>query len=165
MKSMRLMRGVPSSGKSYRAIQLQEELGGKIFSTDDYWYQINNPEKPDEYSFDVNFIKDAHKWNQIRVHQYMSDMEEEDDVNVIIDNTNITLWEMQPYLEYARMYNYSVTYYMPQNPLWEHVLEAIQAKHKENLQYYAMVYAQMSKQTHCVPEHVILSMFYKWEDH
>lgn len=76
-KLLIIMRGLPGSGKSTKARKLQEELGGEIFSTDDY---------PDLYETDddgklyMSFEKDddgttpivkAHKWNQRRAREAM----------------------------------------------------------------------------------------------
>lgn len=56
-----LLRGLPGSGKSFLARTLQEDNpGGVILSTDDYFY-ING-----QYQFDVKYLGEAHEWNQNR---------------------------------------------------------------------------------------------------
>lgn len=104
-----LMRGWPGSGKSTAAQKIKNffkllNYNVKIFSTDDYF--IN--EKTGEYEFNSAFLKRAHQWNQYRTKKAM---EKHTDV-IIIDNTNLKLWEMKPYLEMAIEYGYSVYEYV-----------------------------------------------------
>ena len=73
----RRSRGLPGSGKSTKARKLQEELGGEIFSTDDY---PGLYETDDDGKLQMSFEKDddgmtpivkAHKWNQRRAREAM----------------------------------------------------------------------------------------------
>ena len=82
-----IMRGVPGSGKSFLAKKLQGN--GVVLSTDDFF---NN--HLGQYVFDARKLSEAHDWNQRR-----AEREIKAGTNpVIIDNTNLEVWEMQPYV-------------------------------------------------------------------
>lgn len=88
-----IMRGVPGSGKSSLARKLQGN--GVVLSTDDYF--TNNY---GDYYFDPRTLPEAHSWNQRR-----ADREMKASTNpIVIDNTNLEAWEMQPYVCMALRY-------------------------------------------------------------
>ena len=57
-----------------------------------------------EYKFDVSKLKEAHSWCQSMVGSWMSDSEE----LIVISNTFTQEWEMTPYYEWAKDFNYQV---------------------------------------------------------
>lgn len=82
-----IMRGVPGCGKSSLAKKMQGN--GVVLSTDDYFVNSYG-----EYYFDPRSLPEAHSWNQRR-----ADREMKASTNpIIIDNTNLDAWEMQPYI-------------------------------------------------------------------
>jgi hypothetical protein len=89
-KILIIMRGVPGSGKSYLAHQLKG--GGVVFSTDDYFINYQG-----QYIFDRNQLGIAHEWNQKRANEALKAGANP----VVIDNTNLEAWEMQPYITMA----------------------------------------------------------------
>lgn len=92
-KKMILMRGVSGSGKSYKAKQLAKtNPKSVVFSTDDF-FEVNG-----KYEFDGSKIGEYHQKNQDRTYQALKDGVP----LVIIDNTNIRLWEMRKYVEMAQ---------------------------------------------------------------
>ncbi|NWH61116.1 N4BP2 protein, partial [Geococcyx californianus] len=94
-----LLRGVPGSGKSYLARTLLEDNpGGIILSTDDYFY------KHGEYHYDPDCLGEAHDWNRKRAKEAF----EMRISPIIIDNTNIQAWEMKPYVTLAQQFKYKV---------------------------------------------------------
>jgi len=105
MRKMIIMRGVPGSGKSFRAKHIKEDmeiLGFEchICSTDDYWYvDEDNP-----YVFDISRIGVAHRWNQKRVKQHLHNKVP----CVIIDNTNTTWKEVKNYAKMAVTHDYEI---------------------------------------------------------
>ena len=84
-KEFIIMRGTPSSGKSYLANEIAGEKG-KVFSADDY--HIDPATK--EYNWKPENVKAAHQWN----HQRVNDAIEQGISPVIIDNTHIKKWEL-----------------------------------------------------------------------
>jgi hypothetical protein len=156
-----IMRGLPSSGKSFRAKQLAEERG-VIFSTDDYWYQVNHPEKPDEYSFNPRFLSGAHKWNQLRAQRAI-------DIGsplVIIDNTNTIASEFCcSYARYAHWQDYKICIEEPTSEWWLEIRELLKNKraNKKALKEWAVKLAEKSEKTHKVPFFAIERMMWRWE--
>ncbi|NWS46282.1 N4BP2 protein, partial [Probosciger aterrimus] len=99
-----LLRGVPGSGKSYLARTLLEDNpGGVILSTDDYFY------KHGQYQFDPNCLGEAHDWSRKRAKEAF----EMRISPIIIDNTNIQAWEMKPYVTLAQQFKYKVVFREP----------------------------------------------------
>ncbi|NXN47418.1 N4BP2 protein, partial [Rhinoptilus africanus] len=99
-----LLRGVPGSGKSYLARTLLEDNpGGIILSTDDYFY------KHGQYHYDPDCLGEAHDWNRKRAKEAF----EMGISPIIIDNTNIQAWEMKPYVTLAQQFKYKVMFREP----------------------------------------------------
>ncbi|NXT77228.1 N4BP2 protein, partial [Zapornia atra] len=99
-----LLRGVPGSGKSYLArILLEDNPGGIILSTDDYFY------KHGQYHYDPDCLGEAHDWNRKRAKEAF----EMRISPIIIDNTNIQAWEMKPYVTLAQRFSYKVMFREP----------------------------------------------------
>uniref|UniRef100_A0A8C3TW62 NEDD4 binding protein 2 n=1 Tax=Catharus ustulatus TaxID=91951 RepID=A0A8C3TW62_CATUS len=99
-----LLRGVPGSGKSYLARNLLEDNpGGIILSTDDYFY------KHGQYHYDPDCLGEAHDWNRKRAKEAF----EMRLSPIIIDNTNIQAWEMKPYVALAQQFKYKVMFREP----------------------------------------------------
>lgn len=92
------MRGLPGSGKSLTARQLKEQSHGLtcILSTDDYFMCDGI------YLYDGKQIPAAHQWNQGRALRAAA----AGHPLIIIDNTNMQLWEMRPYLQIADKFGY-----------------------------------------------------------
>ncbi|XP_077157847.1 NEDD4-binding protein 2 isoform X2 [Paroedura picta] len=100
-----LLRGVPGSGKSYLARSLLEDNpGGIILSTDDYFYT-----KSGQYQFDADRLSEAHEWNWKRAKEEF----EKRVTPIIIDNTNIQAWEMKPYIALSQQHKYKVIFREP----------------------------------------------------
>ncbi|XP_066263194.1 uncharacterized protein [Euwallacea similis] len=99
-----LLRGLPGSGKSTLAKYILENTIGytqdvaksHILSTDDFFFQNNI------YYYDPKKIQEAHGWNHQRAFRAMS----KGYSPVIIDNTNVKMWEMKPYAMMATDYGY-----------------------------------------------------------
>lgn len=90
-----LMRGPSGSGKSNLAKQIIDQtMGGVypyyIFSADDYFHD----EEQQRYIYNRNELQEAHKVNRAKVVHRMR----EGWSPIIVDNTNIRLWEMLPYV-------------------------------------------------------------------
>lgn len=96
-KQLILMRGITGSGKSTLAQQLVGS--GEIFSTDDY-FMVDG-----KYKFDATKLGFYHKQNVERSKEAMA----RGVSPVVIDNTNLTLKDMRPYLDLAKEFGYSVS--------------------------------------------------------
>ena len=160
-KTLIIMRGLPFTGKSTRAKELAGDTG-LIFSTDDYWYEVNFPEKPDEYSFNRNRLHMAHKWNLIRAQRAM----EQGQPLIIIDNTNTTQKEFCcDYAKYAHWQGYNICIKEPTSPQWVDIAPLLLNKkaNKKELKNWAAKLAEGSKENHNVPQFAIERMMWRWE--
>ncbi|CAG9787839.1 unnamed protein product [Diatraea saccharalis] len=109
-----LMRGAPGSGKSYLAEKLIEatvggtfaELKTHICSTDDYFMVRGR------YNFNKHDLPYAHSVNQRRAISAM----EQGLSPVIIDNTNIEVWETEPYVRAGVTNGYIIEVLEPNTP-------------------------------------------------
>lgn len=122
---MVIMVGVPGSGKSTLAKKLAEELEAVIISTDSIFESQKYTSMEVDlmkgttsiscvsplYFFVPEFIGQAHKINQAKARAALSQ-----GVNVVIDNTNLTEWERQPYLKMAEEAGYEVEVVEPDTP-------------------------------------------------
>lgn len=160
-KKLIIMRGVPWSGKSYRAEELAGE-NGKIFSTDEYWHKMVNPENPESYDFDKKLLRQAHQWNQLRFQNAVNFSEP----LIIIDNTNISASECKVYVAYAKINDYEISIEEPTSPQWQEIKPLLLNK-KQNavaIKEWAVKLAEGSKETHNVPFYAIERMLFKWQN-
>lgn len=81
-----ILRGLPGSGKSTYA-QVFVKKGYKHFEADMFF------ELDGEYKHDPSRIKEAHKWCQDQVSNAIFAGH-----NVVVSNTFVKLWEIEPYL-------------------------------------------------------------------
>lgn len=96
-KILTLLRGVSGSGKTQRANELRPH-GGVVISTDDFFTDDKG-----NYKFDYSKISQAHDVTRAQVEAHMTMGK-----NIIVDNTNTRWWEMMPYLEMAKKFDYTV---------------------------------------------------------
>ena len=100
MKNLYLLRGLPGSGKS----TLAEQLGGSHFETDKYFIGENG-----EYNFDGSKLKEAHQWCQDSVANAMVlNHTTGENETIVISNTFTQEWEMKPYMDLAKDWEYRV---------------------------------------------------------
>lgn len=90
-----LIRGLPGSGKS----TLAKTLNAVHLEADIYF--IN---KQGEYQFDAQRLKEAHLWCQQQCKYHLNRGE-----NVVIANTFVMHWEMEPYRKLAKLFNALLT--------------------------------------------------------
>ncbi len=98
-----LMRAIPGSGKSTLAKQLasKAQAEGKksvICSADDFFYELGQG----AYAFDRTKIAEAHKYC---FKKFMKAINDKVDL-IIVDNTNLTAWEISPYKTFAEVHDY-----------------------------------------------------------
>ena len=100
VKRLILLRGLPGSGKSTRAKDIQQQQGGVIFSTDQYFVDKTDG----SYHFQNQLLGRAHLWNRTRSQNAAA----QGVSPIIIDNTNTMMKEMKPYIGIARHFGYIV---------------------------------------------------------
>jgi predicted kinase len=135
-KKLVLMRGLPGSGKSTRVQELIREAlvtcpttATYVCSTDNYWV------RPDGYyDFNLKRIGEAHAWNKAQAEQSMKEGLGYGTSLVIIDNTNIALKEMAPYISLAATYGYSVEYRQSETP-WAWDVDECFRRNTHNVPY------------------------------
>lgn len=93
-KHLFIIRGLPGSGKSYLA-SLIADLN---VAADDYFDIYNGGE------FDPNYLWDAHSWCRTKVRDWMAG----GGSKIAVHNTFTREWEFEEYVEFARMYGYTV---------------------------------------------------------
>jgi predicted kinase len=93
MQYLYIIRGLPGSGKSTLAKTLAEKYNFNHFEADMFFMQNG------EYTFDRNKLKEAHKWCQEQVEEYLFMGH-----NVVVSNTFVKLWEIEPYEKLAKKY-------------------------------------------------------------
>jgi predicted kinase len=159
-KTLIIMRGLPATGKSYRAKELAGDTG-LIYSTDEYWYRILKPEQPEVYSFNPHFLSDAHHWNQQRTFRSI----ERGEPLIIIDNTNVTIEAIQPYIEYACPQDYKIKVEEPTSPWWLEIRQLLfnKRQNKKEIKEWAIELGEKSKLTHKVPAWSIERMMWRWD--
>jgi len=146
-KVMIIMRGLPGSGKSTKAKALAQ--GGEIFSTDEFFM------KEGKYAFDPTKIAEAHAWNQSRVKDALS----RGVSPVVVDNTNIMLAHVQPYLEMANQNGYEVEFGEPDSPWWKKWFGPEMTESDKD----ELIKTLLEKGTHGVPEQALRKMLSLWE--
>lgn len=131
-----LMRGISGSGKTTKAREiLKENPEAVILSTDDLFIVEG------QYVFDPSKLDQNHKMNQERCHQAMTAKTK----TIIIDNTNIQIWEMIPYHKLAQKHGYET-----------HIIEINPPTLSE------LLHRQETRGDKKVPEHVITRTLNKW---
>jgi predicted kinase len=98
-KTLYIMQGIPASGKSTLAATIARESYGHILSTDEYWMKSDGI-----YRFNPSKLDAAHRWNKQRCIKLM----QAGAPLIVIDNTNITRRDVQPYLVMAEIFEYDV---------------------------------------------------------
>lgn len=87
-----LIRGIPGSGKSTLAEKLARVYDAHIWEADQYFINLDGT-----YQYDSAKIKDAHKWCQENTYETLKQNK-----SVIVANTFIRKWELNPYLLMAK---------------------------------------------------------------
>lgn len=85
-----LIRGLPGSGKSTKAIAIARQTNAVHLETDMYFIEDMI------YKFDATRIKFAHEWCQAQALKALSENR-----HVVVSNTFVKKWEMQAYYAMA----------------------------------------------------------------
>lgn len=123
--SLFLIRGLPGSGKSTLAEKLARHIPARVREADKFFMHNG------EYKYDATKIREAHRVCQEQVHNDLSQ-----GFDSIVANTFVRLWELQPYLQMASLFDAKV---------------------------YIMTCTGDYKNVHGVPDEVIRRMRRNWE--
>lgn len=97
MSTLVLIRGLPGSGKSTKALEYKKQ-GYDHFEADMYFIDSDG-----KYVFNPSLIIDAHDWCVQMA--YLSIIDGHD---VVISNTFTQMWQMKPYIEIALKNGYNI---------------------------------------------------------
>ena len=93
-----LIRGVSGSGKTTYARKLLQQHDNLVhLEADMYFYNDN------QYIFNSSKLKQAHSWCLSNTTQCLKDGK-----SVVVSNTFTQKWEIQPYLDVAKLYNVDI---------------------------------------------------------
>jgi NEDD4-binding protein 2 len=123
MKKLIIIRGPSGSGKSTLAHKLlgseyDSGVDERVFEADHFFY------KNGTYQFDAAKLGQAHGDCQHRVRAAM----ERDEELLVVSNTSMTRWELNPYLAFAKEFGYEVKVYRIKGP-WDAKLFASRNAH------------------------------------
>lgn len=90
MQKLYLIRGLPGSGKS----TLAKSINARHVEADMYF------ERHGKYHFQPTLLPQAHKWCKEQTENYLKK-----GFDVVVSNTFIQHWEMQPYKKLAKKYH------------------------------------------------------------
>lgn len=96
MKTCKIMRGVLGCGKSY---YVEKHFKNAFVVSTDHFFICNG-----EYKFDVNKLKENHD-KALRL--FLALLYGDVDL-IVVDNTNIHVWEIAPYYRLAEVFGYDV---------------------------------------------------------
>lgn len=89
-----IIRGIPGSGKTTLALQMNTDQS-KVHVEADMFFMEDGV-----YVYDANRIKKAHQWCFEQTEKALQEGK-----NVIVSNTFVKRWEVDPYLELAKKHN------------------------------------------------------------
>lgn len=102
MKEIILLRGIPGCGKT----TIANKFSGILVEANHFFY-----DEKGNYNFDVKLISEAHKFCQNKVASLMN-------LNsrlIIVSNTFIEEWELEPYFILANKYGYTISSLIVEN--------------------------------------------------
>ena len=102
MTTLYIVRGVAGSGKTTRAMAIQDDPKWEYppfhFEADQYFTEPDG-----HYRFDPEYLGDAHQWCYLNAKRHMLFGDP-----VVVSNTFTVMREVRPYLDLARRFGYDV---------------------------------------------------------
>ncbi|XP_028392960.1 2',3'-cyclic-nucleotide 3'-phosphodiesterase-like [Dendronephthya gigantea] len=122
---MFILRGAPGSGKTTvaRAILEQAKDQAIVCSADDFRYNENG-----EYVWQKEKLEETHNKCKKKAEEFAALGKP----SIIIDNTNIRTFEVEPYMKIAQQYGYVVVLVEPKTP-WKHQARELVKKTPHNV--------------------------------
>ena len=128
MKALILLRGLPGAGKTTLARLLSEDATYPVFSIDSYFMNDNG-----EYQFKFEDNHLAYKTCETQTENALMNSVPK----VFVDNTFTLDWEIEPYFNLAKKYNYQIHVVTVEN---YHGSENVHGVSKEQLKKMAEKY-------------------------
>jgi len=164
-----IVRGLPGSGKSTRALDQLKHYSMKysvdecdpkkhIFSTDDYFYQMVEPEQPEKYSFVYRFVEAAHKWNWLRAQDAFIARR----TPIIIDNVHTRPCQAKRYCVLAQAHGYKVNIIYPNTEVFRKFEEAYYYFERDKLIEIANELSKNTEHRQKIPAWKILRAMYNF---
>ena len=159
-KTVYLMRGLPSCGKSHTARQIAGD-SGVVCETDAYFY-IEVGTDPTQYDYDRSLLDTARRWNLARFVKAV----DEGITPVVVDRGNGRSLYTQAYARYAVDNGYDVTLAEPESPWWADIRVLLKYRPVTStiLDDWAVRLAKMSRSTHRTPLAEIRRRIDRWAD-
>jgi len=161
-----VMRGIPGTGKSFRAKKLSERLGNApIFSADHFYGE------GEEYKKNWT-IQKAHLGHRDCEAKVLAEMKKPVvkralPKSIIVDNTNLYLSGFRIYLDYALDHGYAVHFVYPDSPWWLDTVEPFLRVKKSDDESKArageIANILFKKNIHGVPEATITDMLMRFQ--
>lgn len=154
-----LMRGLPSSGKSFTAHHLAGDAG-VVCETDAYFCsEVGND--PNAYDFDRSLVDLAGRWNFERFARAV----DEAVTPIVVDRGNGLSLTTQVYARYALDSGYEVVLSEPTSPWWSEIRVLLMYRKltRPVLDRWAERLAEISRSTHRVPAKEIRRLMDKWK--
>lgn len=149
MKILYVMRGVPGVGKSHKASRLAP--AENIFSTDEWFDRQKGGYRA---SWSASKLGIAHNWNQERVAEALANGV----TPVVVDNTNLTLSAVKPYVAMARKHGYAVEIHEADSTWWLEIKELLKDLEANSALLREWAGKLAGKTVHGVPEATIHKM-------
>lgn len=155
-----LMRGLPSSGKSYTAQKLTQ-AGGIICETDEYFYR-GLRQSPRNYRYSDAQLQTARDWNFERFSQALQSKI----TPIVVDRGNGLDVETQRYVKRAIAHGYKPILREPESPIWKELrplLVDINAVEAVTLERWIEKLYQLNQFTHRTPRSTIRDRLMRWK--
>jgi len=157
-RTVYLMRGLPSCGKSFTARKLAGQ-GGAVFETDEYFY-MRVGDNPTRFDYDADLWPQARQWNFDRFTQAVDDGR----YPIVGDRGNGLNLETQRYALYAAERGYDVELAEPASEWWQEIRVLLKYKDitEQILDEWADRLAKKNRETHRTPASTIRRWMGKW---
>ncbi len=157
-KTVHLMRGLPSTGKSHTSRQIAG-AGGTVCETDAYFYSEVGDD-PTRYDYRHDLLPAARQWNFERFCHAVDDGVPV----VVVDRGNSLSADSQAYARYAVDKGYRVVLSEPRSKWWQELRVLLKYKRhtKPVLVAWAQRLSQLNRSTHRVSPEQILRLMARW---
>lgn len=154
-----LMRGLPGSGKSYRARQLAGEQG-IVLETDRYFYSEVGTD-PESYDFDASLLPVARSWVFEQLRTAVSALVSP----IVLDRGNGLNIETREYAAFAHQHGYQVELAEPESAWWQELRVLLKYKRHvadEVFDGWAKHLSDRTQIGHRVPAAIIRRWMQQW---